>query len=148
MYASCFVDSFKFGVDGNNLLCRDDKVYSRCLVISLPAAVMEFSPSTRTHHPSPPTVPWSKPPIALSKLSLANLMLASSKLPGCNQTALTPARFASPRTFRVTGGGVKNVSAVRDGSDRAETEGMVSYDFDGRLIDGLEGLIGDTGNAC
>lgn len=73
----------------------------------LPASRIAFSPSTRTHHPSPPRVPSANPPTAAPGNSLiAYSSSASLKLPGCNQTALTPASLASFKIFSVTGGGV------------------------------------------
>lgn len=110
----------------------------------LPAARSASSPSTRTHQPSPPTVPSSKPPMVFSKLSFAYFKISSSKLPGCNQTDLTPADFASANAVRVTDGGVTNDRAVKGGSERAFGEATVAYDLEGRSIDGLDGLIGVT----
>ena len=64
------VDSF--------LICT----HNFCLCTALPTALRQLSPSTSTHHPSPPTVPTSNPPIAFSKFSFAHLRSFSSKLPG------------------------------------------------------------------
>lgn len=57
--------------------------YNLVLVHVLPASPREFSPSTSTHHPSPPTVPPSYPAIVAPGNSFfAYANTASSKLPG------------------------------------------------------------------
>lgn len=93
---------------------------------SFPAALIALSPSTSTHHPSPPLVPSANPPTAAPSHSLsANSSSSSPKLPGCNHTALTPASFASFNNSLVTLGGVMTLKLVLAGSESLEGEETV-----------------------
>jgi len=71
---------------------------------SRPAILNPSSPSTSTHHPSPPLPLF--PPIAALKLACAYSRTSASKLPGCSHTAGMPASFASLSNCLVTAGGV------------------------------------------
>ncbi|RMZ92510.1 hypothetical protein DV736_g253, partial [Chaetothyriales sp. CBS 134916] len=96
-------------------------VHSFCPFHSLPAAFKLSSPSTKTHHPSPPTVPSSKPPTTFSKFALAYASPASLKLPGCSHTDFTPAALAAFNVSSVVDGGVRKLSPVSAGEASSDT---------------------------
>lgn len=115
-----------------------------------PAARPTLSPSTRTHHPSPPCPP--SPPTAALNSFFANSKISSSKVPGCNQTPWMPSFFASSSTFFVTFGGVIMDTDVSVGCGSAERLGKVGYSLISRsghggyaLMVGAEGLMGVAG---
>ena len=129
-------------------------------LLSLPTIRIAASPSTRTHQPSPPLVP--KPVFSSSSKSataasghsfLANVRTSLSKLPGCSQTALMPACFASASTFRVTAGGVIIDKAVSEAgvsnllSDATAGRGSrLTREENVMLLQ--DGFIGVTGRWC
>ncbi|RMZ80169.1 hypothetical protein DV737_g3085, partial [Chaetothyriales sp. CBS 132003] len=105
-------------------------VHSFCPFHSLPTALKLSSPSTKTHHPSPPTVPSSNPPTAFSKFALAYASPASSKLPGCSHTDFTPAALAAFSVSSVVDGGVRKLSPVSAGEGSADTLDTVGQPAD------------------
>lgn len=127
-------------------LLRTSFSHNRWLVHWTPAASNPSSPSTSTHHPSPPAPP--SPAITASKCPWAYSRTASSKVPGCSQTAGIPTECASCSTWRVTGGGVTTDSEVWLGEGSLLGEGTVSYAREGRLICGARGFNGVTGSEC
>jgi len=86
------------------------------------ASLLAASPSTSTHQPSGP--PPSPPTPALNSL-FAYSNPSSSKLPGCNHTAGTPAALASRSTSLVIAGGVMTLKEVSAGYGSAEGDGIV-----------------------
>lgn len=106
--------------------------YSFCDVHCTPAASRPSSPSTNTHHPSLPRPP--SPAITASKCFWANCMTASSKVPGCSQTAGIPTEWASCNSGNDTAGGVTTDSDVCAGDGRTAGEATVVYVCEGREI--------------
>lgn len=103
---------------------------SKCVFTNLPvsfsvafAAFKHPSPSTSTHQPSPPLPPSPPTPALNSRFAYSSP--SSSKLPGCNHTAGTPASLASRRTCFVIAGCVTMLSEVSVGWGSADGEGMV-----------------------
>lgn len=97
--------------------------YSFWLVHCTPAASRPSSPSTSTHHPSPPRPP--SPAVTASKCFSANCSTAASKVPGCSQTAGIPAECASWSSGSDTAGGVTIDNDVCEGDGRADGEATV-----------------------
>lgn len=109
-----------------------------------PAAAWAFlnpsSPSTSTHHPS--NRPLSPPIAAPGNVSMANLNISSSYVPGCSQTARTPAVAASCSRFLVTAGGVMMLRLVCAGSSSWLTDARVGQSCPLMLTLFARGLIG------